>query len=231
MSCPSYPTRTHPLLKRGSPAARCDKQAPVTPTSENERRRCQARRQQADRRCARGVERFNASAEHRLSVVRHPEKSTAAQHGELLLLSVAARTERSTVCTTRFHALPRAGRPRPVRQTAKASRALKRGHRIDPPGFDGGKKIKGKKRHVLVDTQGLLMHAIVQVADIQDRDGGILLMATLFGLYQFLQRLYADAGYQGPKQSSAWATRRTCLCRTRRTISTFTSRQTRANPC
>jgi transposase len=75
----------------------------------------------------------------------------------------------------------------------------KRGRRIDAPGFDGGKKIKGKKRHVLVDTQGLLIDAIVHAADIQDRDGGVLLMATLFGLYPFLLKLYADAGYQGPK--------------------------------
>ena len=34
-------------------------------------------------------------------------------------------------------------------------------------------KIKGKKRHILVDTQGLLIHAIVHAADIQDRDGGV----------------------------------------------------------
>jgi transposase len=54
------------------------------------------------------------------------------------------------------------------------------------------------KRHILVDTQGLLMHAIVHAADIQDRDGGVLVMATLFGLYPFLLKLYADAGYQGP---------------------------------
>jgi transposase len=73
------------------------------------------------------------------------------------------------------------------------------GRRIDPPGFDGGKKIKGKKRHVFVDTLGLLMDAIVHGADLQDRDGGVLLMATLFGLYPFLLKLYADAGYQGPK--------------------------------
>jgi transposase len=59
-------------------------------------------------------------------------------------------------------------------------------------------KIKGKKRHVLVDTQGLMLHAIVHPADIQDRDGGGLLIATLFGLHPFLARLYADAGYQGP---------------------------------
>ena len=42
------------------------------------------------------------------------------------------------------------------------------------------------------------MHAIVHAADIQDRDGGVLLMATLFGLYPFLLKLYADGGYQGP---------------------------------
>ena len=43
-----------------------------------------------------------------------------------------------------------------------------------------------------------MLHAIVNAADIQDRDGGALLMATLFGLYPFLLKLYADGGYQGP---------------------------------
>ena len=43
------------------------------------------------------------------------------------------------------------------------------------------------------------MHAVVHAADIQDRDGGVLVMATLFGLYPFLLKLYADSGYQGPK--------------------------------
>ena len=43
------------------------------------------------------------------------------------------------------------------------------------------------------------MQAIVHAADVQDRDGGVLLMATLFGLYPFLLKLYADAGYQGPQ--------------------------------
>jgi hypothetical protein len=54
------------------------------------------------------------------------------------------------------------------------------------------------KRHILVDTTGLLLHAIVHSADIQDRDGGAMLMATLFGLHPFLLKLYADGGYQGP---------------------------------
>jgi hypothetical protein len=42
------------------------------------------------------------------------------------------------------------------------------------------------------------MHAIVRAADIQDRDGGALLMATLFGMFPFLLKLYADSGYQSP---------------------------------
>ena len=74
-----------------------------------------------------------------------------------------------------------------------------RGACIDPHGYDAGKKIKGKKRHILVDTVGLLLHAIVHPADIQDRDGGVLVMATLFGMFPFLKTLFADSGYQGPK--------------------------------
>jgi transposase len=42
------------------------------------------------------------------------------------------------------------------------------------------------------------MHAIVHAADVQDRDGGVLLISTLFGLYPFLRKLFADGGYQGP---------------------------------
>ena len=70
--------------------------------------------------------------------------------------------------------------------------------RIDPHGFDGGKLIKAKKRHILVDTQGLLLHGIITSADVQDRDGGIALLSTLFGLFPFLQKLFADSAYQGP---------------------------------
>ena len=79
----------------------------------------------------------------------------------------------------------------------------KRGRRIDPSGYDAGKKVNGKKRHVLVDTQGLLMRAIVHAADVQDRDGGALLMATLFGAFPFLTRLFVDGAYRGPQFKGA----------------------------
>jgi putative transposase len=74
----------------------------------------------------------------------------------------------------------------------------KRGRPLDPPGFDAGKQIKGKKRHLLVDTVGLVMHAIVHAANIQDRDGGILLLSTLGERFPALAKLFADAAYQGP---------------------------------
>ena len=50
-----------------------------------------------------------------------------------------------------------------------------------------------------------MLQAIVHAADIQDRDGGALLMATLFGLFPFLVKLYADGGYQGPEFRNALA--------------------------
>jgi putative transposase len=68
-----------------------------------------------------------------------------------------------------------------------------------PPRPSSTLRIKGKKRHLLVDTQGLLMHAIVHAANVQDRDGGVWLMAVLFARYPFLVKLYADGGYQGPQ--------------------------------
>ena len=92
-----------------------------------------------------------------------------------------------------------AGKPhgRHHRQPEREERR-KRGPRIDPPGFDAAKLIKGKKRHVLVDTQGLLLHGIITAADVQDRDGGLVLLATLFGLFPYLEKLFADSAYEGP---------------------------------
>src|SRR6202045_1014257 len=96
------------------------------------------------------------------------------------------------------------------RQSEREERR-KRGARIDSHGFDAGKLIKGKKRHILVDTLGLLLHAIVHSAGIQDRDGGTALLATLFGRFPFLAKLFADSAYQGPIFGSALAKILPCL--------------------
>jgi len=50
-----------------------------------------------------------------------------------------------------------------------------------------------------------LLHAVVHPADIQDRDGGILVMATLLGMFPFLKKLFVDSGYKGPKFANALA--------------------------
>ena len=65
--------------------------------------------------------------------------------------------------------------------------------------------IKGKKRHILVDMQGLLLQAMVHSAGIQDRDGGILLLALLCGQFPSLAKLFADSAYSGPIFNTALA--------------------------
>jgi transposase len=49
----------------------------------------------------------------------------------------------------------------------------------------------------------LLLHAVVHKADIQDREGGMLVLETLFGMFPFLKKLFADGGYQGPQFQKA----------------------------
>lgn len=69
-------------------------------------------------------------------------------------------------------------------------------------GYDAGKKIKGTKRHILVDTVGLLLCVVVHAASIQDRDGAKLVFARAARKFPTLQRVWADGGYAG--QLIAW---------------------------
>ena len=64
-------------------------------------------------------------------------------------------------------------------------------------GYDGGKKIKGRKRHILVDTMGLLMAIVVTSTSIKDRDGAKLLLHCLEGSCKKLRRIWVDGGYRG----------------------------------
>ncbi len=64
-------------------------------------------------------------------------------------------------------------------------------------GYDAGKKVKGRKRHILVDTLGLLLVVAVTVADVQDRDGAKLLFGKLSGSCKKLRRIWVDGGYRG----------------------------------
>jgi len=64
-------------------------------------------------------------------------------------------------------------------------------------GYDAGKKVKGRKRHVLVDTLGLLLVVVVTSASVQDRDGARLLFRRLTGACKKLRLIWVDGGYRG----------------------------------
>lgn len=73
----------------------------------------------------------------------------------------------------------------------------------DHVGFDAGKKVKGRKRHILVDTLGLILRAEVHGAGLQDRDGAALVFDRLTNRFPFIEAICADGGYQGPKVQAA----------------------------
>jgi putative transposase len=65
-------------------------------------------------------------------------------------------------------------------------------------GYDAGKKVKGRKRHILVDTLGHLLKVVVHRADIQDREGAKLLLNGLLSILRLrLLKIWADGGYRG----------------------------------
>jgi transposase len=74
-------------------------------------------------------------------------------------------------------------------------------------GYDVGKKINGRKRHIVTDTIGLLLVVMVSAASIQDRDGGSGILKLLHGAMASVTLVYADGGYQGrlvALAKSAW---------------------------
>lgn len=69
----------------------------------------------------------------------------------------------------------------------------------DQVGFDAGKKIKGRKRHLATDSIGLMLKVEVHAAGVQDRDGVALVFDKLTSRFPFIEKFFADAGYQGPR--------------------------------
>ena len=80
-----------------------------------------------------------------------------------------------------------------------------------PKGYDAGKKVDGRKRHILVDTLGLLLVLVVHPANIQDRDGLALVCRRLRQRFPWLRLIFADGGYQGETGACAVAQERVRL--------------------
>jgi transposase len=70
-------------------------------------------------------------------------------------------------------------------------------------GYDAGKRIKGRKRHIVTDTTGLLVGLEVHCAGIQDRDGAPDVLKSVAARYPMLRHVFADGGYAGPKLRDA----------------------------
>jgi putative transposase len=64
-------------------------------------------------------------------------------------------------------------------------------------GYDAGKKIKGIKRHIIVDTLGLVLAVVIQSASVQDRDGAIPVITKMFEGWNQIIKIFADSGYRG----------------------------------
>src|SRR5436189_5835571 len=92
-------------------------------------------------------------------------------------------TERWSASTTRstsLRASARAVKPAqpPDHRQSKRQSGSKGGSTLDPQGFDAAKKVTGRKRHILVDTLGLLLNVVVHSAAMQDRDGALLVLKS-----------------------------------------------------
>ena len=74
-----------------------------------------------------------------------------------------------------------------------------------PRGFDAAKRVKGRKRHIVTDTQGLLLALLVHAANIQDNHGAVPLLAALRQTFPKLQHIFADRVYRGHKLRNALA--------------------------
>ena len=106
------------------------------------------------------------------------------------------------------HALVMLDRERVGRQASPTgaiidSQSVKTTEAGGPRGYDAGKKINGRKRHALVDTDGRGLMLEPHPASIQDRDGGGPLLRASRRIFPFIQRVFADSGYAGEKVAKA----------------------------
>ena len=83
------------------------------------------------------------------------------------------------------------------------SQSVKRTENTSLSGYDAGKKIKGRKRHIMTDTCGNLVALCVHTADIQERDGSVSVFQKLGREALKLRHVFADGGYEGPKLRTA----------------------------
>lgn len=85
------------------------------------------------------------------------------------------------------------------------SQSVKTTESGSPKGYDAGKKVSGRKRHIITNTMGFLVGLLIHTTDIQDRDGAVPLLASIRRSFPWLRHVFADGGYAGQKLKTALA--------------------------